>query len=73
MANVGRNPTFGDEGMHLETHLLDPCGDIYRRVMRVRFLKHLRDEVAFPDLEALKAQIQRDVGQAKDYFNHMAA
>ncbi|MBF0453930.1 MAG: bifunctional riboflavin kinase/FAD synthetase [Magnetococcales bacterium] len=68
VANIGNNPTFGDEGMHLEVHLLAPCGDIYRRVVRIRFLKRLREEVKFQNVEALKAQISRDVQQAKAFF-----
>ncbi|MBF0590226.1 MAG: hypothetical protein HQL53_13980, partial [Magnetococcales bacterium] len=73
VANVGHNPTFGDEGLHLETHLLAECGDIYRKVMRVRFLKFLRDEVKFPNIEALKSQIALDVVQAQDFFKQRRA
>ncbi|MBF0195318.1 MAG: bifunctional riboflavin kinase/FAD synthetase [Magnetococcales bacterium] len=68
VANVGRNPTFGDEGLHLEVHMLSPCGDIYRRVVRVRFLKRVREEIKFADVEALKIQIGKDVEEAKAFF-----
>jgi riboflavin kinase / FMN adenylyltransferase len=68
VANIGRNPTFGDEGLHLEVHMLGPCGDLYRKVVRIRFLKRLREEVKFPDIEALKLQISRDVEEAKTFF-----
>jgi riboflavin kinase / FMN adenylyltransferase len=68
VANVGRNPTFGDEGLHLEVHLLAPCGDIYRKVVRVQFLQRLREEIKFRDVEALKLQIARDVVEAKAFF-----
>ncbi|OSM04342.1 bifunctional riboflavin kinase/FAD synthetase [Magnetofaba australis] len=69
VANVGRNPTFGDEGLHLEAHMLTECGDLYGRSLRVRFRKHLRDEVRFPNVEALKAQIAQDVATARKFFN----
>ncbi|MBF0382491.1 MAG: bifunctional riboflavin kinase/FAD synthetase [Magnetococcales bacterium] len=68
VANIGHNPTFGDEGLHLEVHMLSNCGDIYRRVVRIRFLKRLREEVKFANVEALKTQIAKDVMAAKDYF-----
>ncbi|MBF0358921.1 MAG: bifunctional riboflavin kinase/FAD synthetase [Magnetococcales bacterium] len=69
VANVGSNPTFGDEGLHLEVHMLAPCGDIYRRVVRIRFLKRLREEITFKDVEALKFQIAQDVEAAKAFFS----
>ena len=68
VANVGRNPTFGDEGLHLEVHMLGPCGDLYRRVVRIRFLKRLRAEVKFKSVEALKSQIFQDVKAAQSFF-----
>lgn len=68
VANIGRNPTFGDEGLHLEVHLLAPCGDIYRRVVRIRFWQRLREEKKFTDIEQLKQQITRDVEEAQRFF-----
>ncbi|MBF0188616.1 MAG: bifunctional riboflavin kinase/FAD synthetase [Magnetococcales bacterium] len=68
VANVGTNPTFGDEGLHLEAHMLAPCGDLYRKVLRIRFLAHLRSEVRFSGPDALIAQITEDVNQAKCFF-----
>lgn len=68
VANVGINPTFGGTDLHLEVHMLAPCGDLYRRVLRVRFWHHLRDEIKFPDPEALKAQIALDVARAEAFL-----
>jgi riboflavin kinase / FMN adenylyltransferase len=68
VANIGNNPTFGDVGLHLEVHLLALCDDLYRRVVRVRFLKRLRAEVKFKDVDALKAQIAKDIVAAKAFF-----
>ncbi|MEO5365839.1 MAG: riboflavin biosynthesis protein RibF [Magnetococcus sp. WYHC-3] len=68
VANIGHNPTFGDEGLHLEAHMLQECGDLYRRVLRIRFLKYLRDETRFPHVEALKQRIAQDVAEALDHF-----
>ena len=52
----------------LEVHLFDFNRDIYGTHLNVRFLHKLRDEMKFPDFNALKAQIARDVETAKNYF-----
>ena len=72
VANLGRNPTFGDADLHLEVHLLAPCGDLYRQVLRIRFLGHLRPEMKFSDPETLKSQIGRDVADARAFFDNRA-
>ncbi|MBF0272455.1 MAG: riboflavin biosynthesis protein RibF [Magnetococcales bacterium] len=69
VVNVGRNPTFGDADLRLEAHLLAPVPmDLYRKILRVQFLRHLRSEMRFPDVQALQAQIRRDVEQAQAHF-----
>ncbi|MGC8966867.1 MAG: riboflavin biosynthesis protein RibF [Thermus sp.] len=68
VANVGARPTFGGEERRLEVHLLGFAGELYGEEVRVRFLKRLREEGRFPSLEALKAQIARDVEAARAYF-----
>ncbi len=70
VANLGRNPTYGDTDLHLEVHLMAACGDLYRRVLRIRFLKHLRPEVKFATPQALKEQITRDVDEARAFFTN---
>jgi riboflavin kinase/FMN adenylyltransferase len=65
VVNVGRRPTFGGGAMLLEAHLLDFEGDLYGRMLRVAFERRLRDETRFPDAEALRKQILRDVEQAR--------
>ncbi|HKC61100.1 MAG TPA: riboflavin kinase, partial [Myxococcales bacterium] len=72
-ANLGLNPTFRDdahagsrrEPLMLEVHLFDVDQDLYGRVLRVQFVHRLRDERRFPNVEALKAQIARDVASAR--------
>ncbi|MDR1062466.1 MAG: bifunctional riboflavin kinase/FAD synthetase [Azoarcus sp.] len=69
VANVGRRPTVGGDPQ-IEVHLLDWEGDCYGAQLRVVFFHKLRDEVRFPSLDALKAQIARDVSAAHDWFFH---
>lgn len=72
-ANLGLNPTFRDdahagsrrEPLMLEVHLLDFDQEVYGRSLRVEFVHRLRDERRFPNVEALKEQIARDVASAR--------
>jgi riboflavin kinase/FMN adenylyltransferase len=67
VVNVGRRPTFGGGGaLIVEAHLLGFTGDLYGRVLRVEFARKLRDERAFPSVEALKAQIAADAAEAAE-------
>jgi len=61
--NLGVRPTVehGEARRMLEIHLIDYSGDLYGSDMEVRFIRHVRDEVKFDSLEALQAQIQKDV------------
>ncbi len=68
MANVGRRPTLGGGEMRLEVHLLGFAGDLYGEEVRVTFLKRLREEARFPTLEALRAQLQKDLEATRAYF-----
>ncbi|PMS36199.1 FMN adenylyltransferase /riboflavin kinase [Trinickia symbiotica] len=69
VASLGLRPTVDDSGrVLLEVHLLDWHGDAYGKLVRVEFLKKLRDEEKFTDLEALTRAIARDVANARAYF-----
>lgn len=69
VASVGRRPTVNPTAAPLlEVHLLDYAGDLYRRHLRVRFLRRLRDEQKYDDVPALRAAIARDAAEARTYF-----
>jgi len=61
--SVGRRPMFHDatSPVVLEAYLLDFSGDLYGQSARVDFVHHLRDEERFTSVDALVAQIGRDV------------
>jgi riboflavin kinase/FMN adenylyltransferase len=66
VASLGTNPTFVDDGgLVLEVHVLDWDGDLYDRRVRTTFVARLRDELKFDSVEALIAQIRRDIDQAR--------
>lgn len=69
VASLGVRPTVEDHGrVLLETHVLDWQGDAYGRLIRVEFLKKLRDEEKYDSLEQLTAAIAEDERQARGYF-----
>jgi riboflavin kinase/FMN adenylyltransferase len=67
VASLGTNPTFAEHGgaLVLEVYVLDWSGNLYDRRVRVRFVSRLRDEAKFDSIEALIAQIHRDVADAR--------
>ena len=60
MTNIGLRPTVGGSSTTIETHILDFDEDIYGLPLRITFLRRLRDEIHFPSLDALKAQLELD-------------
>lgn len=65
--NLGRRPTFYEHADHslLEAHLMDFEGDLYGEAAFVRFEHFLRSERKFEGIEAIKAQLDVDVGHAR--------
>lgn len=63
--HVGPNPTFGEHVRKVEAHLLDFQGDLYGQRIQVDFLSRLRDIHPFPSVDALRAQLARDVQAAR--------
>ena len=70
-ANLGFRPTVaaGKPERLLELHLFDLEREIYGEEIEVRFVRYLRPEQKFADVEALKAQIAADVRQARESFS----
>lgn len=62
--SVGVRPTFGEGRLVVEVHLLGVELDLYGQTLEVAFVERLRDEVQFPDAEALKAQMALDLRDA---------
>ena len=63
-ANWGKRPTVGEDGTPvLEVHVPGWSGDLYGRRVGVELVRKLRDEMRFESVEALRAQIAKDVAQ----------
>ena len=73
VTNIGRRPTFGETDRDIvEAHLLDTTRDLYGVSLRLAFLQRLRDERPFPDVDALREQIEADVRQARRLFDRIS-
>ncbi len=66
VANIGYQPTYGQNDLQLEVHLLDFNADLYGRDLTVTFIARLREERKFPSVDALKQQISQDISQARE-------
>jgi riboflavin kinase/FMN adenylyltransferase len=63
--SVGVRPTFGPGRRIVEAHLLDFDRDIYGLELRLFLRQWLRAERAFPDVDALVREMDRDVARAR--------
>jgi riboflavin kinase/FMN adenylyltransferase len=72
VTNIGTRPTFGGTGIRVETHLLDGGRELYDKRLRLSFVQRLRDERAFPDVDALRAQIDADCRAARRLFGRIS-
>jgi riboflavin kinase/FMN adenylyltransferase len=69
LTNMGYRPTLNkDDGIHIETHLLDFDEDIYGQRIEIQFIEKIRSEKRFDSFEDLKNQIAADLAWAKLYL-----
>jgi len=69
VASLGVRPTVEDNGrVLLEVHLFDFAADCYGKLIHVEFLKKLRDEEKYDDLQSLTQAIETDARNARAYF-----
>jgi len=73
ITNIGMRPTFGDvDRPIIETHVFEMSRDLYDSSLRLSFVQRLRDERAFPDVDALRAQIDADCRSARRLFGRIS-
>jgi riboflavin kinase / FMN adenylyltransferase len=68
VANIGVRPTVQGKEPLLEVHLFDYQGNLYGKRLTVVFRHKIREERAFPGLDALKAQIEDDIATARRWL-----
>jgi riboflavin kinase/FMN adenylyltransferase len=73
ITNIGLRPTFGDvDQVTVETHIFDFARDLYGATVRLSFVQRMRDERPFPDVDALRAQIEADCRSARRLFGRIS-
>lgn len=72
VTNVGVRPTVAKASMRSETCILGFSGDLYGKNVEVCLLKFIRDEIKFPDVAALSAQIEKDIIKARIIYNEVS-
>ena len=65
IANLGFRPTFNQKKILLEVHLFNFSGNLYNKLLSVEFLKFIRKEKKFKNVNQLKVQIKTDLKIAK--------
>lgn len=70
MTSVGTRPTFDGTRLSVETYILDFDADLYGRKLEVAFLKRIRGEKKFADLQQLRAQMADDERCIRE-LNHL--
>ena len=66
IANVGYRPTFKEKTLLLEVNIFDLKSNLYNKRLKISFLKFIRPERRFNNINQLKKQITKDVLQAKN-------
>lgn len=68
ISNVGYKPTVSkEEVIGVETYLYDFDEEVYGEDIEVRLLAFKRSEMCFQNVEELKAQMEQDIADGKEY------
>ena len=65
VANIGKNPTFGEVPMSYEVHIFDFNQDLVGKRLKVHFIDRIRDEKKFSGIHELEDQIHKDIEKTK--------
>ena len=73
VANIGKNPTFGNDALSVEAHILDFKKDLYGADIRVHFVQRIRDEKKFNGIDELKDRIGKDIDLGRQILSQPEA
>jgi len=69
VTNIGLRPTFGEDKPTVETYIMGFEGELHGQELRIELLHRLRGEMRFPNMDALKEQIEKDITAARVYLS----
>jgi riboflavin kinase / FMN adenylyltransferase len=72
VSSVGQNPTFGEGLRTIEAFILDFVGDIYGESVKLTFVRRIREERMFAQIEDLVTQMHEDVQAARAIFDQLS-
>jgi riboflavin kinase/FMN adenylyltransferase len=64
--SIGTTPTFAENVLQVEAHLIGFKGDLYGKVLRVEVIDWIREQRKFSGMDALKRQLKRDIDGAEE-------
>ena len=65
IANIGYRPTFSGKSLLLEVNIFGIKRNLYRKILNISFIKFIRAEKKFKNINQLKVQIKKDIISAK--------
>ena len=65
IANIGYRPTFNGKSLLLEVNIFRFKRNLYKKILKVSFIKFIRAEKKFKNTNQLKTQIKKDIIRAK--------
>ena len=66
IANIGYRPTFNGKTLLLEVNIFGINKNLYKKTLKVSFIKFIRPEKKFKNISALKSQIKKDIITVKN-------
>ncbi|NLK42911.1 MAG: bifunctional riboflavin kinase/FAD synthetase [Tissierellia bacterium] len=66
--NIGYNPTFNENILKIETHILNFDGNIYGKILEIEFLEFIRDDIKFDNTNDLIEQMRLDIDLIKNRY-----
>ncbi len=70
ITSISTNPTFEEEKISLETHILNFNQDIYKKKVTVYLLEFVREPIKFNNVDDLFEKIRDDKNKAIEYFKN---
>lgn len=69
--SLGKNATFNEDEVKIESHILDFNENIYNKTIKIRFIKLIRNMEKFDNIEDLKNQVHEDILNTRNYFKEV--
>ena len=65
IANIGYRPTFNGKSLLLEVNIFGIKKNLYKKILKINFIKFIRAEKKFKNIDQLKNQIKKDIVSSK--------